>query len=342
MTEWTNWCADAIQHKIKFGIQLIGAPGTAKTASMTVVRRILEERGLGSDLRFLHVPTVEEYDVKGIPIVMKNNEVKYSVADNIKHFYTDVDEGQSRVIVLEELAAGSEPTQKALSAFLGRDDIGLDGVAPKGHRAFIATSNRKNDGAGASDLLAHVRGRVLDIELCMTPAEWLSWALGEGEIHHSVTSYIQNVPENLTIDNPHGEKYSVANPRNWAMLSDTLTWTTRIDQVEGIAISKLGRNVGENFARHFEVVTSGIPTYEDVVKRGKAGKKLKKESDKALCLVAVRSYATRLETDWIDVEQSRETFKHLTIALKGWDSTVRQAFITHVQEGRAASVLNGQ
>ncbi len=122
-------------------------------------------------------------------------------------------------LFLDELNACSHEVQKAFYSLIHERRIG-DYHLPKGS-IVIGAGNRAQDSAIVKPMSSALLNRLIHVHMKVSHRDWLDWAY-QNSIHQLVLEYIQNRPDQLSVQPPkHEEPFS--SPRSWHMLSDALT-----------------------------------------------------------------------------------------------------------------------
>jgi hypothetical protein len=84
----------------------------------------------------------------------------------------------------------------------------------------IGAGNRATDQALARPMASALVNRLVHVHLRASPADWLTWAMGN-DIHPSIVEYLTQRPDHLWSPPPKTEE-PFSTPRSWHMLSDLL------------------------------------------------------------------------------------------------------------------------
>jgi hypothetical protein len=189
----------AALYSSRLTIELVGAPGTAKSSAMHAAaaemsKRLGEPFGLVVEI----VSTMTEQDLRGYLLPQKRDDklvAAYSVPPFFPHtgnttVYVDGERQPAGtpvprrgVVVFDELGQADVPLQKACSPWLLDRRLG-EHALPAGWVVWAA-SNRASDRAGVVRRLSILQNRVIQLRWELPLGQYVSYAAKSG--HHPLT-----------------------------------------------------------------------------------------------------------------------------------------------------------
>lgn len=170
-------------------ILLRGMPGVAKTA-------IIEQAAAdtGYETVFVHGVTSDPIDAKGLPAIVQDGMTMATTAEFLPFgdMRRIIEATKPLLVVLDDLGQAPKAVQAAwMQPIHGRRLNGFE--IPKCVR-FIAATNRKEDRAGATDLITPLRSRL---NFCVTVEpdlkSWCEYSLTDQTIDPTVISFARFV-----------------------------------------------------------------------------------------------------------------------------------------------------
>ncbi|MFJ1759740.1 ATP-binding protein [Amycolatopsis sp. NPDC088138] len=184
---------------------LWGAPGIGKSS---LVRQFAASLGL--DCVSLLGTQLAPEDLIGVPQIVDGRS-RFCPPEQIAR-------DEPYCLFLDELNAAAPDVQKAFySLILDRRTGSYE--LPAGS-VVIGAGNRATDQALARPMASALVNRLVHVHLRASPADWLTWAMGN-DIHPSVVEYLTQRPDHLWSPPPKTEE-PFSTPRSWHMLSDLL------------------------------------------------------------------------------------------------------------------------
>jgi MoxR-like ATPase len=184
---------------------LWGAPGVGKSS---LVRQFAASLGL--DCVSLLGTQLAPEDLIGVPQIVDGRS-RFCPPEQIAR-------DEPYCLFLDELNAAAPDVQKAFYSLILDRRIGSYAL-PAGS-VVIGAGNRATDQALARPMASALVNRLVHVHLRASPADWLTWAMGNG-IHPSVVEYLTQRPDHLWSPPPKTEE-PFSTPRSWHMLSDLL------------------------------------------------------------------------------------------------------------------------
>lgn len=192
--------------QLKIPVLLVGPTGLGKSS---IIKEIAKE--LGRKVIDLRLSQMEFSDLRGIPFISKEENVKWSVP----HFFP-TDENDNSIIFLDEInTAHSSILSAAYQLVLDRQ-IG-EYILPKGV-SIIAAGNRLEDNDELTDIPKPLLNRFCHIEVKYNFESWLNHA--NSTFHKSVIDYLTQNKSDLFYSSITSNAF--ATPRTWERVSDIL------------------------------------------------------------------------------------------------------------------------
>ena len=239
-------------YKIRRPLMLWGPPGTAKSATVAQVAR---EDGLEFiDLRLVQIDAL---DLRGMPRVRMDTE-----GNELMHFVPTamLPRHGKGILFLDEFVQAPTLVQNSASELILDRRVG-EYKLPDGWGIIVA-SNRRSDRAGTLEMPAHLKNRVIHVEVIAGEAKgWLEWAAGN-DIHPAVIKYIQSNPGDLYKFS--ADEYAYPTLRTWEYASDVLKSGVKGPILRALLIGCIGEAVGTQLLTWIETSVE-LPSYEDVV-----------------------------------------------------------------------------
>ena len=258
----TRACEFMIRNNFNFLI--VGAPGTAKTA-------IIEQsvRKVGHDLIIFHPVISDPTDFKGMPAIMKCNEMEFLARfvpfDNLKRL---LDADRPTVAFADDLGQAPPMVQAAwMQLVLARR---LDDKVVSKNITFISASNRKEDKAGVTGILEPLKSRFVSIiELVPDREEWLKWARNEGAVHPYVRAFVKVRGDKFMFDfAPTNDMTNSVCPRTVKHVSDIMKGRPDDD----LRATLIAGSIGAAWAVEFEgfiKVVKNLPKMSAIIAKPK-------------------------------------------------------------------------
>lgn len=220
---------------------ILGPPGIGKTA---IPKQVAADMDM--PVIHLHAPTLQAEDF-GIPWprpaeVERETTFRFLIPDRIP--VAGSSQSETGLLLLDELPQSGQEAQKVFANILQEREI-------HGHQLLagwriVATGNRVADRTGAAQMLAHLRDRMVQIELASGFEDWDTWAgeidqdTGKPRVHHEVRAYIRARGGAPLFDfDPH--RMVNATPRAWAeKVSPALTGTTNTTILRAVIAGSIG------------------------------------------------------------------------------------------------------
>jgi len=184
---------------------LWGAPGIGKSS---LVRQFAASLGL--DCVSLLGTQLAPEDLIGVPQIVDGRS-RFCPPEQIAR-------DEPYCLFLDELNAAAPDVQKAFYSLILDRRIGSYEL-PAGS-VVIGAGNRATDQALARPMASALVNRLVHVHLRASPADWLTWAMGN-DIHPSVVEYLTQRPDHLWSPPPKTEE-PFSTPRSWHVLSDLL------------------------------------------------------------------------------------------------------------------------
>ena len=193
---------------------LWGAPGIGKSS---LIRSFADSLGL--ECVSLIGTQLAPEDLIGVPQIVDGRS-RFCPPESIAR-------DEPYCLFLDELNAANPDVQKAFYSLILDRRIGSYEL-PKGS-IVIGAGNRATDNALARPMASALTNRLIHLHLRASVEDWFVWA-GEVGIHHWITDYLTERPDQLWSQPPKTEE-PFSTPRSWHMLSDALhSWAAPPDE----------------------------------------------------------------------------------------------------------------
>lgn len=201
-----------INHDIKRPVMVEGAPGVGKTQIMQQIANKISEAS-GEEFGFIavHTPTLSPEDM-GVPGYTEDRSGIEFKTPNKTLPFVNSDFPERGILLIDELAQGDKATQKGLGNLLQERTV--HGNPIKDGWFMVATGNRVQDRAGASQILSHVRNRMTTVEMNTNLDDWITWFQRSKYFKPEVAAFLRWKPELLNNFDPNHA--ASATPRAWA------------------------------------------------------------------------------------------------------------------------------
>jgi hypothetical protein len=127
--------------------------------------------------------------------------------------------------------------------------------------SICCTGNRAEDKAGTVAMPAHLKDRLMFIDITVDPDEWLGYA-AERKIDPRIRAYIKQNSARLNDFKPGSDKNPT--PRSWEKVSAILS----LDLTKGVRSESIAAQIGDGDATTFEAwirVEDKMPKWQDIV-----------------------------------------------------------------------------
>lgn len=234
-------------------VLVYGPPGIGKTALGRDIASTLNMNLITS-----HPSIADPVDFKGLPSFSNTTNGSGQLqprADFIPFGQLrDLIEADSPTLwLIDDLIQAPPSVQAAIMQLVHPQGRELDGKKLSKHVRILACSNRRQDRAGGQGFIEPLKQRFVSLYLEASAEDWITWALGAGNIHPMVTSYIQWRPSHLLIESPSPDFTGSPNPRAWWQVSEVLDAGLEFSEIREILISLLGNTVGVEFTGFLRV-----------------------------------------------------------------------------------------
>ena len=204
---------------------LHSAPGAGKSSILRkVVQKLIENTGEAWVLYSLRLNQRDPTDLKGVPIYIEIDGVKYASWATPYKFpilnQPKSADGCNVLIFLDEVMQAT-PAMQHLFANVIDGVIGDELLDPK-RTLIVGASNRKQDGSAVMPMPLNVKTRLMHYTIVPSLKEWIEYGT-ETNIHPLVLSYLHSNPNNFN-EEPNPNVMTLANPRTWEMLSNDINY----------------------------------------------------------------------------------------------------------------------
>lgn len=239
----------------KHPVMLWGPPGIGKSA---LVKKAAQNLGIGFiDLRLAQIDAV---DLRGMPYkdVRKTADDKEHTVMGFAPSGFMPQEGKG-ILFLDELPQAPTMVLNAASELLLDRRVG-EYILPDGW-GLVCAGNRRGDRAGTHEIPAHLKNRLIHMEIKIGLKEWLTWA-SKASINNDIMEFLRANPDKLHMFN--ADHLACATLRTWEFASDVLKQNPEKEVREALLAGCLGHGVMIEF-ESFVDSKRGQPSYEDVI-----------------------------------------------------------------------------
>jgi len=288
----TKEAEENVRRTIEFGgnIVLIARRGSGKTS---ISKQVIPE--MGCEEVYLNLSVMERPDLGGFPNFHSSKDyVDYLLPG----FFRKLCEGDKPVVaLLDEVDKAESALWAPLLEFTQFRT--MNGKPLKNLKAIIMTGNLVSEGGQRPSLPLLDRAEKYLMEADIQ--SFTEWGARTGEIHPSISAYLNDHPDDLFGDVDPGELYADTSPRGWHNASKILTfgekakWSPKVltDKVSGC----IGKKVGIKYESYFEHYQILLPVVDKMMK-GEAVKdfgKLEATKQVVACMIACSRMARMLD-----------------------------------------------
>lgn len=243
-----------------------GSPGCGKTSAVKEAARVLGMSIPGFEYIHLNPATRPAEELSGIPSLATAADGSLYMRYALPTWLSNLKPDGRGIINIDDGTQGNGEAQKFLAElFLER--IARDYDIPEGYM-FVLTGNSMSDKAGAVRTMTHLRDRICGVNVKTDPRKWVKWAINHN-IHEVVVAFIAFKGEQLDCFDPNEE--TSPTPRSWEAVSNWLTLTDTIPEVDGkntYALALIEGEIGKGMAKAFWAflgLYGRLPDLDDVI-----------------------------------------------------------------------------
>jgi len=280
--------------KIGGNLMCFGQRGTGKTEIMKSAIA-----ASGCQEAYVNLSVMERVDLGGYPDLMSSKQDRKFVEYLLPAFFAPLFDAEKPVVLLLDELDKADPSLWAplleLTQFRS-----INGRPLTNLKAVLTTGNLISEGGSRPSLPLLDRAEKFLVEPDAT--SWLNWAGEVGGIHPSITSYIQDHPNDLFGNVDPEERYADASPRSWTRASNILFqgeahgWNSELLNAKVSAC--VGKEIGIKYAHYYEHYQQLLPLVDAIFKGDTVDDKFKKlePTKKLVCtMIACARLATQLD-----------------------------------------------
>jgi len=216
---------------------LLGRPGAGKTS---IVLQVADELGMRPIV--FHPVLSDPTDFKGLPAVVAGKAEFLPYGE----FRALLESTEPTVAFLDDLAHAPRSVQAALMHLVHPDSRRIGNQRLPDTVSIVAASNRREDRAGADQMLSALWSRfptivTVDADL----ASWLDWALGR-DLNPFVLAYLRRCPADLS-QSPRSDFAGFPSPRSWEYVARNLDLDLPVEARFEIVQNLLGEECATKF-----------------------------------------------------------------------------------------------
>jgi hypothetical protein len=306
----TKDLSDHVAASIQVGsnIAIFGRRGTGKTE---ISKQEIKKANMHEV--YINLSVLERVDMGGYPNIMAAANNKKFVDFLLPQFYEPMLDGKNGVVaLLDELDKADPSLWAPLLEFTQFKSI--NGRALPGLKAVIMTGNLISEGGSRPSLPLLDRAEKYLVEA--DASSWLEWAGKTGQIHPSITAYIQDHPKDLFGAVDPEDRYADPSPRGWARASEILFkgeqngWNSAL--LNKKVCGCVGKDAGIKYSNYYEHYQQLLPMIEDIyLGKDVSAKYNTLEPTKKLvaCMITCARLATQLDNS--DESKPPESIKHV-------------------------------
>ena len=218
---WVSTYTDST--KLKPTVQLLGPPGTGKSAIQDEVASLMEAHvqslnpmAPGAVTELVDSTSKAPEDIGGLPDI-REGHTHYAGQSWLARCCAP---GAYGVLMFDDLPAASQMVAKTVRQLAHPSQRSVNDMRLSDGMLVLVTGNRKEDKAGASAMPSHHANAVVTITLRPTLDEWLKWYGQEGNMASMIPSFLvknrgkfQQHPRDAC-----PKTGAFATPRSWAMV----------------------------------------------------------------------------------------------------------------------------
>ena len=245
---------------------LFGRRGSGKTE---ICKQQIKKAGMKEV--YINLSVLERVDLGGFPDVLAAQRNSEFVNYLLPQFYEPMmvegkngKEAQGVVALLDEVDKADPSLWAPLLEFVQFKSI--NGRKLPNLKSVLMTGNLIAEGGSRPS--APLLDRAEKYLISADSNQWLEWAGREGNIHPSISAFIQDHPEELFGDVDLGEKYSDPSPRGWAGASAILhkgeEMKLSAEHLNYKVSGRVGKQAGLKYAHYYEHYQQLLPLVADL------------------------------------------------------------------------------
>lgn len=253
-SQLTSFLINAIPYG--FTILLKGKPGIGKS---DIIESTVS--ALSAELAVMHPSISDPTDFKGQPYALNDSEATFLPYDDLKKL---MDATSPLVCFIDDLGQASPSVQAALMQLLLKREIGGKPISK--FVTFVAATNSKEDKAAVSGILEPVKSRFNTIiELEVDTDDWVSWALGVGNMPTELIAFIRYRPQLLSDFKPTKDIVNSPSPRTVAAVGKMMN--AFLKPTDAYFYEVVKGSCGEAWAAEFTAfmnIYAGLPNIDQI------------------------------------------------------------------------------
>ena len=248
---------------------LIGESGIGKTSLAKELSRINNYHLVTIDGNLLKegeiggLPMVEKKEILFKGDVVKKSVTKYATHVKLMEIDDHIEKGEKVLLFIDELNRCEHAVQQELmNLILNRE---INGYKLNEDVYILAAMNPSNKYDNYEDSDYQViemdpaqEDRFVWIDISSNLKEWMSWAMGDGNIHEHIIEFLSTFPEYF--HTPNSLETIKATPRSWERVSKAyrVYLSNKKNFSKEILYNALKGNVGSTIAQEFIAYISNL------------------------------------------------------------------------------------
>ena len=248
---------------------LIGESGIGKTSLAKELSRINNYHLVTIDGNLLKegeiggLPIVEKKEILFKGDVVKKSVTKYATHVKLMEIDDHIEKGEKVLLFIDELNRCEHAVQQELmNLILNRE---INGYKLNEDVYILAAMNPSNKYDNYEDSDYQViemdpaqEDRFVWIDISSNLKEWMSWAMGDGNIHEHIIEFLSTFPEYF--HTPNSLETIKATPRSWERVSKAyrVYLSNKKNFSKEILYNALKGNVGSTIAQEFIAYISNL------------------------------------------------------------------------------------